>query len=123
MRHQRSDRGRLDGRPNLRRIVVNIGWLIGDKLLRMGLGLIVGLLIACYLGPGQFGSYSHALAFVALTSVFATGGLDQVVVRHLVLSPREGREILGTAFLIKLAGALFSLALASGATCGRGRPL
>jgi|GEM_PF-5865723 len=48
-------RRRLAHRPNLVKILDNIGWLFLDKVLRMGVGLLVGVWVARYLGPEQFG--------------------------------------------------------------------
>ena len=59
-------------RPNLVMIVDNIGWLFIDRFLRMGVGLLVGVWVARYLGPAQFGMLNYALAFVALFGVVAT---------------------------------------------------
>jgi PST family polysaccharide transporter len=70
----------------------------------MGLSLFVGVWIARYLGPEQYGLYSYALAFVFLFSTLATLGLDQIIVRDIVRRPEERNEILGTAFILKLIG-------------------
>ena len=49
-------RRRIAHRPNLLKIVDNIGWLFFDKVLRMGVGLLVVVWVARYLGPQEFGS-------------------------------------------------------------------
>lgn len=70
----------------------------------MGVGLFVGVWVARYLGPEQFGLYSYALAFVSLFGAFATLGLDGIVVRDIVRNPACKYETLGTAFVLKLIG-------------------
>lgn len=70
----------------------------------MGVGLFVGVWVARYLGPEQFGLYSYALAFVSLFGAFATLGLDGIVVRDIVRNPACKDETLGTAFVLKLIG-------------------
>ena len=57
-------RVRLEGRATLQKILANTGWLFIDKIIRMGVGLLVGVWIARYLGPAQFGLYNYAVAFV-----------------------------------------------------------
>ncbi|MBD1943455.1 oligosaccharide flippase family protein, partial [Coleofasciculus sp. FACHB-712] len=52
--------------PGLRKVFSNIAWLFADKILQMGLSLIVGIWVARYLGPEQFGLFNYAIAFVAL---------------------------------------------------------
>ena len=97
-------RTRLDERHNLQKIITNTGWLFADKILRMGVGLFVGVWVARYLGPEQYGILNYALAFVGLFSVLSTLGLDGIVVRELVKYPERQNEILGSTFLLKLSG-------------------
>ncbi|RLA45988.1 MAG: flippase [Gammaproteobacteria bacterium] len=91
-------------RPNLIKIVDNIGWLFIDRFLRMGVGLLVGVWVARYLGPAQYGLLNYALAFVALFGAIATLGLKDIVVRDLVRQPATGGVTLGTAFVLRLIG-------------------
>ena len=97
--------------PELRKILTNIGWLSGDRVLRMGMGLIVGAWVARYLGPQQFGLLNYATAFVALFAVLASLGLDQIVVRDIVRKPTYRDKILGTTLILKLIGSLVTVAL------------
>lgn len=101
--------------PSLRRIVGNTGWLFADRILRLATGFAIGVLVARYLGPDHFGVYATALALVALFSTIATLGIDDLLVREIVLHPSERYEILGTAFLLKLLGGCLSVLLALGA--------
>ncbi|TLD42264.1 MAG: Membrane protein [Candidatus Jettenia ecosi] len=105
---------RLEGRANLQNILANTGWLFIDKILRMGVGLFVGVWIARYLGPEQFGLYSYVIAFVSLFGAFATLGLDGIVVRDIVRYPSCKNEILGTAFILKLIGGIVTFLLIIG---------
>ena len=85
--------------------------MFGEQVLRILAGLFVGIYVARYLGPDQFGVYSYASAFVALFGTIARLGLDSIVVRDLVNHPEERDGYLGTAFWLKLIGALLTLAL------------
>lgn len=106
---------RIAHRPNLVRIVDNIGWLFFDKLLRMGVGLLVGVWVARYLGPEQFGLLNFALAFTALFGAIATLGLQGIVVRDIVRDPEGARLTLGTAAVLQLVGGLAAYLLVLGA--------
>lgn len=108
-------RVRLEASETLRRILANTGWLFADKFLRMGAGLFVGVWVARYLGPQQFGALNYAMAFVGLFASIAGLGLEGIVVRDIVRNPQAKYEILGTAFWVKLVGGLgaFALALAA----------
>jgi len=87
----------------------NTSWLMGEKILRMFVGLFVGIWVARYLGPEQFGLLSYAQSFVFLFTAIATLGLDGIVVRELVKDETQRDVLLGTAFGLKLIGAILIL--------------
>ncbi|MFU2486566.1 flippase [Thauera sp. WH-1] len=101
----------IAGRPNLVKILDNIGWLFLDKIFRMGIGLLLGIWIARALGPEQFGILSFATAFTALFAAIATLGLPSVVVRDIIKNPSDKNLILGTAAALQLAGGLIAYSL------------
>lgn len=86
----------------------NAIWLFLDKFLRLGVGLIVGVLVARYLGPELFGKWNYAIAFISLVTAIATLGLDQIVVKHLLDQKEEESLLLGTAFSLRLIGSFVS---------------
>jgi O-antigen/teichoic acid export membrane protein len=79
---------------------------MAEKIIRMGISLFVGVYVARYLGPERFGLLSYAISFVWLFSALATLGLDGIVVRNLVQNIKDRDRLLGTAFALKLAGAI-----------------
>ncbi len=81
----------------------------------MGVGLFVGVWIARYLGPEQFGLLNFALAFTGLFGAIAALGLQGIVVRDIVRDPDSARLTLGTAALLQLIGGLLSFLLILGA--------
>jgi polysaccharide transporter, PST family len=89
--------------PSLRRILGNMGWLMVDRIVRMGMGLFVGVWVARYLGPDRFGSLNFSIAFVALFGTLSTLGLEGIVVRELLHNPEDTNEILGTTLTLRLA--------------------
>jgi len=99
-----------------RRYFANTSWMFAEQILRMVAGLLVGIRVARYLGPVQFGIFSYAVAFSALFSAIAKLGLDSIVVRDLVHVPDQRDIYLGTAFWLKLIGAIVMLALIALAT-------
>lgn len=105
-------RARITRHPGLLKIIVNIGWLTLDKVLRMGVGLVVGVWVARYLGPDQFGQFNYATAFVAMFGPIAAMGLPGILVRDLVRDPEHASELLGTSVVLQVAGGLLALVLA-----------
>ncbi|MBD1806361.1 flippase [Microcoleus sp. FACHB-SPT15] len=100
--------------PNLRQILGNTAWLFTEKIVQMGLGLLVGVWVARYLGPEQFGRFNYATALVGLFGPFAKLGLDSIVIRNLARDSSYKNETLGTAFVLKLIGSIVMLFVAVG---------
>ncbi len=98
--------------PGLWKLIGNTGWLFADKILRMVFGLLVGVWLARYLEPQQFGLYNYAIAFSGFFGMFANLGLDHIAVRNIVRQPSEKNEILGTTFVLKLIGGCVTLLVA-----------
>ncbi|MDR0932928.1 MAG: flippase [Victivallales bacterium] len=88
----------------LRRYGSNVLWLMGEKSVRLLLGLLVGIYVARQLGPAQYGLLNYAISFVAIFSVIGSLGMDAITVRELVRHPEKSDSLLGTAFCLKLCG-------------------
>lgn len=76
------------------------------------LSLVVGFLIARYLGPYAFGDLSFADAFAALFAAVGTLGLDSFIIREIIQQPDKRDEILGTSLGMRLAANLLLIPLA-----------
>jgi len=87
----------------------NTSWLFWERVLRLLMGLFVGAWVARYLGPEQFGLLSYVQSFVGLFIVLSTLGLDNIVVREIVKNTNIAASLIGTAFILKLLGAIFML--------------
>ncbi len=109
-------RRRIEHRPQLRKILSNIGWLFFDNGLRVIMGLLVGAWIARYLGVANLGILDYARSFVALFGAFATLGIKTIVIRDLVKEPSAKEEILGTAFFLQMLGGCFIVLTTVGLT-------
>jgi O-antigen/teichoic acid export membrane protein len=99
--------GKLKSNVSLHKIIANTSWLFFERIFRMIVTLFVGVWVARYLGPEQFGLLNYAQAFVALFTAIATLGLDGIVIRNIVNSPKDTQNILGTSFVLKLVGGFF----------------
>ncbi|QRG66231.1 flippase [Brevibacillus choshinensis] len=95
----------------LKKIVISSSWLAVERIFRMIISFFVGIAIARYLGPEQFGQLNYAQSFVALFSTVATLGLEGIVVRNIVRQPERKDEILGSTFVLKLFGSLSTIVL------------
>jgi O-antigen/teichoic acid export membrane protein len=94
----------------------NTSWMFAEQILRIITGLIIGVWVARYLGPEQFGIFSYVFAFSTIFTGIAKLGLDSIIVRDLVNEPDQSNIYLGTAFWLKFMGAFFTLAIIAFAT-------
>lgn len=89
-----------------KKYIVNTSWILVEKLSRIISGILVGILVARYLGPEQFGMISYALSVVAIFTIFSSLGMDSIIVRELITRNEHKNEILGTSFYLRLIGAI-----------------
>src|SRR5436190_20843729 len=95
----------------LNRVGQNIVWLVSDRVLRMALGVVVLGVVARYLGPAQFGVLNYAISLTAIFAAVASLGIDGIVIRELVKTPERTREIMGTAFALRMIGGVVAVGI------------
>lgn len=100
--------------PDAQKLAGNTGWLFADKILRAVGELTVGIWLARYLGPEQFGTLSFAIAFVALFTPLYTLGLEKIVVRDIVQHPEQAQKTLGSALGLRLVAGVLGAVAATG---------
>jgi len=99
---------KINSREGLRKMSVNFGWLLGEKIVKFIVGIFVFSWIARFLGPEKLGLWNYALAFVAMIAPLATLGLNNIVVKELVRNPEKAVTLVGTTFILKLIGGFFT---------------
>lgn len=87
---------------NKKKILKNIYWAMLGKIVNMVGQLFVGILVARYLGPEQYGVMNYVISFVALFTIIATFGLTNIEVRELSRTPEDRDSILGTCLRLRL---------------------
>lgn len=83
----------------------NIIWLFGERLLKIALSFFVGVWLARYLGPFEFGLYNYVISLVGIFTALTTLGLDHILVRELVKSD-NWHTLLGTGFVMRLMNSI-----------------
>ncbi len=104
-------RSKVEKNTEFRKIMGNVNWLTLESIFRNLLGLVVVTFVARYLGPEQFGLMNYAVAFVTVFAVFASLGLDDIVIREIVSNPKNDKEYLGTTLLLKFIGSSLLLVI------------
>lgn len=97
--------------PTKEKVIRNIVWAVTGKVITLLGGLLVGIFIARYLGPEQYGLMSYVTSYVALFQVLAYFGMDQIEIREESKTPEEKDKIIGTAFTLKIGFAIITMLL------------
>jgi O-antigen/teichoic acid export membrane protein len=84
----------------------NAAWLLGERILRMFVGLFVGIWIARYLGAEKFGLFNYSQSLVAIFASIANLGIDGILIRQLIMDESQKEALLGTAFVLKFMGGI-----------------
>ena len=92
--------------------VNNSIWILAEKASRIISGILIGVLVARFLGKEQFGIISYALSVISIFTVFSTLGLDGIVVRELITEKKKKYDIIGTTFWLRFIGS-FLVVIAS----------
>lgn len=100
--------------PGLEKIIFNTSWILTDNIVRLVVNTIVSVWVARYLGPSIFGTLSYAVAIVSLLSIISNLGVNDFVVKEHVSSEKSNEEIAGSAFFLKIIGAIISIVAAMG---------
>jgi O-antigen/teichoic acid export membrane protein len=99
---------------NRRKVFANVYWAVLGKVVNVVSGLLVGIIVARYLGPDQFGLMNYVISYVMLFSVLSTFGLDGIEIRELSKHNANTDTILGTAFSIRIVFAAITILLILG---------
>lgn len=89
-------------RTNIKKASQSALWLFLDKIFRYGISLFVGVWVARFLGPEQFGLFSYATAISGLFGILAQIGFRRIIVRELVKYPEKRDILLGSTFWMML---------------------
>ena len=82
--------------------ISNLNWSFFERIIHVVNVLIVGILLARYLGPEKLGVLTYVQSYITIF-VFLVGlGLDNIAIREIVKNPEKSGEIVGTSFIMML---------------------
>lgn len=84
----------------------NMGWAFGARGFSLVMSFFVGTYVARYLGPQRYGVLNYVLSFVTIFAFLASFGIDSILVRDLIKYKDKEKEVLNTAFTLKLIGGI-----------------
>lgn len=85
-----------------KKALTNVLWAVLGKCISLLGVLVVGIVVARYLGKEQYGMMNYVVSFVAIFQVFADFGLDHIQIREESSFPDQRDRIVGTTFCLKL---------------------
>jgi PST family polysaccharide transporter len=95
----------------LARSLSNGSWMLIERLLAMCTAILVSVWVARYLGPRDFGVLSYAVAFVALFTPLAALGINNILVKELIMDRARERVLLGSALIARFLGTAAAIAI------------
>jgi len=87
----------------------NTGWMFFGRIFTLGISFFIGIYIARYLGPSNYGLLSYVISFVGLFSFLTSFGIDNIVSREIIKDYNKKDELIGTAFYLKLIGSIVAI--------------
>jgi PST family polysaccharide transporter len=95
-------------RASVRAALLNSIWLLLDKCIRLVGGLFIGVWVARYLAPENFGLMNTLLAIYGLVVVLCGLSFEPVILRFLAKYPSKEAVVLGTALRLRLMVAIIA---------------
>lgn len=92
----------------------NSSWMVLERLLRLLSSLFVGIYLARYLGPTDFGRLNYTVAFVAVFIPFVELGFSSILLREFVKNPEHKKHYAGTAFYMSLVSSVLMIGVING---------
>ena len=99
---------------NKQKIVNNLLWAVGGKVVNLVGSLVLGIIVARYLGVEQYGLMNYVISYAFLFQTLASFGLDSIEVREEAAGKIPVNTIIGTAFWIKVVFGIICIALSIG---------
>lgn len=89
----------------------NSSWMLAAYSLKIISAIFVGIYVARYLGPQDFGVLSYALAVMSIFTAISRLGMDSILVRDVAAYPCRGSAYVSTAFALMSAASVIGFVL------------
>lgn len=91
-----------------KKVISNMSWLLGGKIVNMILSFFVSLATARYLGPDNFGSINYVAAYVSFFSSITSLGFSVIVIKEISMGEEDENEVIWTSVLLRFITAILS---------------
>lgn len=90
-------------------VIKNAGWIIGCKVVKAILTLVITMISARILGVANYGLMSYAIGIVAFVAPIMKLGLDAISVREIVYHPEKEGQTVGSILCLCFVSSLICI--------------
>ena len=94
----------------------NLFFLIFEKVIKIAVGLFVGIYVARALTPQYYGVFNYVIAYVTIFSIFSLSFLNNIAIREMAKDENNCGKILGSLRIIKFFASLGMVLIIIGST-------
>lgn len=94
-----------------KRTARNAAWVLGERIILLFSGILIGSLVIRHLGPVGYGTYALAASLMTIFTSIATFGTNQLIVKDIVSRPEDLYRIAGSSLVVRAIVALVSSSL------------
>lgn len=87
--------------------IVNLFWLTADRVVRLGLGFVMSILLARHLTISDFGILNYLMSFFVIFATLGSFGVNGIAVK-LMTHIKKSNKIITSVLLIYITGIAFS---------------
>lgn len=91
-----------------KKVINNMSWLLGGRVVNMILSFFVSLATARYLGAKNLGAINYVAAYVSFFSSITSLGLSVIVIKEVSLGKEDGNQVIWTGVLMRFLTGVFS---------------
>lgn len=91
-----------------KKVLSNMSWLLGGKIVNMILSFFVSLATARYLGPDNFGDINYVAAYISFFSSITSLGLSVIVIKEVSMGNEDDNEVIWTGIMMRFITAVLS---------------
>jgi O-antigen/teichoic acid export membrane protein len=95
----------------LQRLLKNTVAMSTTSFLRLGVGLVLTVYIARFLGPTFLGKYTLLVAYINIFQILAEAGIPRLVTREVARSPGESSRYFWNALTVQIGCSLLASAI------------
>lgn len=99
---------------NRKKIFGNVSWAVVGKTVDVLRALLIGILVARFLKPHNYGLLNYTIGYVGMFSLLVEFGMTGILVRELAKQKTDKNELLGSASIIRIVMAVFTIFIVIG---------